>query len=95
MNPLSVHDVLDRLQELEGQTVQVVGLLHFEFEGNELSHFPKAEHRPVGDDLDAPRQAGLPAYPPGCLATGACSSINSATHSMNTRSLALTCRLGG
>lgn len=49
---LSINAAIDRLSELNGQPVEVEGLLHFEFEDTSLWHWPKAERRggaPEGD----------------------------------------------
>lgn len=44
MNPaLSVNEAIDRLPELAGQHVCVVGILEFEFECSAILHFPKGK----------------------------------------------------
>jgi hypothetical protein len=40
---LSVNEALDRLPELAGQHISVVGILEFEYECSAISHFPKKE----------------------------------------------------
>lgn len=51
---LSVNELVDRIQNLHGQPVEVVGLLTFEFEHTSIDHFPRAERREITDDIDAP-----------------------------------------
>lgn len=51
---LSVNEVIDRLPELDGQPVEVTGLLTFEFENTSLGHFPKAERRDITEEVDPP-----------------------------------------
>ncbi len=46
-NPLSVHEALDRLHELDGHPVAVQGVLHFEFEHVAIWHDPESERRDV------------------------------------------------
>jgi hypothetical protein len=53
-NVLSVNELIDRANELDGQPVEVVGLLTFELEDCSLGHFPKAERREVTDGGDSP-----------------------------------------
>ena len=53
-NALSVNEVVDRLEELDGKPVEIVGLLRFEFENHSLCHFPKAERREINDAVDPP-----------------------------------------
>ena len=47
MAELTVHELVDRISELHGTLVEVVGLLSFELENQALWHFPKAEQRPA------------------------------------------------
>lgn len=47
MATLSVNELVDRISELHGTPVEVIGLLSFEFEDQSLWHFPKAERRPA------------------------------------------------
>lgn len=55
IEPLArVNELVDRIQNLHGQPVEVVGLLTFEFEHTSIDHFPKAERREITDDIDAP-----------------------------------------
>ena len=42
---LSVNELIDRLAELHGKPVEVIGLLSFGMEDISLRHFPKAERR--------------------------------------------------
>ena len=51
---LSVNEVIDRLPELDGQPVEVTGLLTFEFENTSLGHFPKAERRDITEEIEPP-----------------------------------------
>jgi hypothetical protein len=51
---LSVNEVIDRLPELDGQPVEVTGLLTFEFENTSLGHFPKAERREITEEVEPP-----------------------------------------
>jgi hypothetical protein len=51
---LSVNELVDRARELDGQPVEVVGLLTFEFEDRSLGHFPKAERREITEAVDPP-----------------------------------------
>jgi hypothetical protein len=44
---ISVNEAIDRLDELEGQPVEIYGLLSFERDNHSLSHFPRAECRTV------------------------------------------------
>jgi len=46
-NVLTVNEMVDRADALDGQLVEVVGLLTFEFENSSLNHFPEAERRDV------------------------------------------------
>ena len=51
---LSVNEVIDRADELDGKPVEVMGLLTFEFEDHSLDHFPKAERREITEAVDPP-----------------------------------------
>lgn len=51
---LSVNELIDRFPELDGQPVEVTGLLTFEFENTSIGHFPKAEHREIAEEVDPP-----------------------------------------
>ncbi|MGV7185319.1 hypothetical protein [Xanthomonas axonopodis] len=42
---LSVNEALDQLTRLDGDTVAIHGILHFEFEHVAIWHYPKAERR--------------------------------------------------
>lgn len=53
-NVLSVNDVIDRVHELDGMRLKIVGLLTFEFENHFLGHFPKAERREITEAVDPP-----------------------------------------
>ena len=53
-NVLTVNELVDRADELDGQPVEVVGLLTFEFENCSLNHFPKAERREITEADDPP-----------------------------------------
>jgi hypothetical protein len=44
---ISVNEALDRLDELEGQPVEIYGLLSFERDDHGRWHFPKAERHAV------------------------------------------------
>ncbi|MEQ9022195.1 MAG: hypothetical protein RLN82_05485, partial [Pseudomonadales bacterium] len=43
LNPISVNAALDRLIELNGQMVNLVGALSLDFEGTCIYHIPKSE----------------------------------------------------
>ncbi|WP_197993026.1 hypothetical protein [Gimesia aquarii] len=45
LNPISVNDAIDRLAELAGQDVSLVGVLSLDFEGTSINHIPKSECR--------------------------------------------------
>lgn len=49
VEPISVNEALDRLQELGGQTITIFGVLSLDFEGACISHIPKHERRDKGD----------------------------------------------
>lgn len=51
---LTVNEVIDRFPELDGQPVDVTGLLTFEFENTSLGHFPKAERREITEEIEPP-----------------------------------------
>ena len=53
-NVLSVNEVIDRADELDGKPVEIVGLLTFEFENHSLGHYPKAERREITEAADPP-----------------------------------------
>jgi hypothetical protein len=53
-NILTVNGLIDRVAELHGNPVEVVGLLTFEFEHMALWHFPKAERREITESVDPP-----------------------------------------
>lgn len=42
----SVNEVAAELEQLHGHTIQIAGVLHLEFEGNSLLHFPSGERLP-------------------------------------------------
>jgi len=44
---LTVNELVDRITELHGTLVEVIGRLSFEFENQALWHFPEAEQRPA------------------------------------------------
>jgi hypothetical protein len=44
---ISVNEAIDRMDELEGQPVEIYGLLSFDRDDHGLWHFPKAECRTV------------------------------------------------
>jgi hypothetical protein len=44
---ISVNEAIDRLDEIEGQPVEIYGILCFDFEDYTLWHFPKAERRTI------------------------------------------------
>jgi len=46
---LNVNELMDRRGELDGQPVEVFGLLTFEFENCSIQHFPKSEQRELSD----------------------------------------------
>jgi len=46
--PISVNDAIDRLPELAGQSVSILGWLSLEFEGTSINHIPKSESRDCG-----------------------------------------------
>jgi len=46
---LTVNELIDRLSNLHGKPVEVIGLLSFETENNALWHFPKGERRGVSE----------------------------------------------
>ncbi len=48
MDPISVNEAIDRLNELNGQTVIVTGLLCLDFEGHCINYIPKSESRDQG-----------------------------------------------
>jgi hypothetical protein len=52
-NVLTVNALINRAHELDGQPVDVVGLLTFEFENCSLNHFPTAARREITDADDA------------------------------------------
>lgn len=49
MAAISVNDLVDRLDELQGKPIEVVGILTWETENCALWHFPKAERRGVSE----------------------------------------------
>ena len=49
---LSVNEVIDRLPELDGRSIEVTGLLTFEFENTSIGHFPKAERRDITEEVE-------------------------------------------
>ena len=51
---LSVNELIDRLPELDGQPVEVTGLLTFEYENASIGHFPKAERREITEEIEPP-----------------------------------------
>lgn len=51
---LSVNQLIDRLSELDGQAVEVTGLLTFEFENVSIGHFPKSERREITEEVEPP-----------------------------------------
>lgn len=51
---LSVNELIDRLPELDGQPVEVTGLLTFEFENTSIGHFPKAQRREITEEIEPP-----------------------------------------
>lgn len=51
---LTVNEVIDRFPELDGQPVEVTGLLTFEFENASIGHFPKAERREITEEIEPP-----------------------------------------
>jgi hypothetical protein len=53
-NALTVNEVIDHANDLDGQPVAVVGLLTFEFERHCLDDFSKAERRAITEAV-APR----------------------------------------
>jgi len=53
-NALSVETLIARVSELDGQLVEVVGLLTFEFEDCSLNHFPRTERHEITEAIDAP-----------------------------------------
>ena len=53
-NVLSVNELIDRASELDGQPVDIVGILTFEFEDCSLGHFPKVERREITETIDTP-----------------------------------------
>jgi hypothetical protein len=54
VNKLSVNELIDRRDELDGKPVEVCGLLTFEFENTSIQHFPKAEQRQPDADTALP-----------------------------------------
>jgi hypothetical protein len=53
-NVLSVNELIDRASELDGQPVDVAGILTLEFEDCSLGHFPKVERREITETIDTP-----------------------------------------
>lgn len=51
---LSVNEVIDRADELDGEPIEIAGLLTFKFECQSLGHFPKAERREITEAVDPP-----------------------------------------
>lgn len=41
--PISVNEAIDRLEELDGQDVEIFGALSLEFEGTCITHIPRDE----------------------------------------------------
>lgn len=57
INPISVNDAIDRLSELAGQEVVLVGSLALDFEGTCITHIPKNECRCRDDETCAFRSS--------------------------------------
>jgi len=51
---LNVNRVVDRIHDLHGKPVEVIGLLTFEFENTSIDHFPKTERRDITEEVDPP-----------------------------------------
>ena len=51
---LAVNELVDRIADLHGKPVAVVGLLTFEFENISVDHYPKAERRNDTYDVGSP-----------------------------------------
>jgi hypothetical protein len=44
-DPLSINEVIDRLDELAGEQISIKGILSFEFENISISHIPRSERK--------------------------------------------------
>ena len=52
MKPLTVNEALARLSELGGSCILLEGVLTYEFEDISISHWPKAEWKDVGSNVE-------------------------------------------
>ena len=58
-NPRTINQVMEQLAEIDGQAVELEGILALEPEGYHLLHFPKAERKPGPAESDNIYQSGV------------------------------------